>query len=126
MRCQLDFIKQEHRVFSAYLKTSFPDKTDEIASSLVYGGDFIHVYAFSLCVEPWPIVLHTYSKHGNACFRSKKPIFSDDLNDIKTYLIVRLTQFMIRIIHILKLQLLEKLLAKDHFIDHFIKYGLQV
>ena len=120
MRCQLDFIKQEHRVFSAYLKTSFLDKTDEIASSLVYGGDFIHIYAFSLCVEPWPIVLHTYSKQGNACFQSVRKGFSNDLNDIKGYLHVRLTQFMIRIIHILKLQAIERLLAKPHY----MKYGL--
>ena len=120
MRCQLDFIKQEHRVFSAYFKTSFLDKTDEIASSLVYGGDFIHVYAFSLCVEPWPIFLHTYSKQGNVCYQSASPYFSNDLNEIKSYLDVRLTQFMIRIIHILKLQRIEEVLAQPHY----MKYGL--
>lgn len=64
-REQLDYIKQEHRIFSAYLKAVFPDNTNDIVSSLVCGDDFVHIYTFTLWDEYWPMVVHTYSRHGD-------------------------------------------------------------
>ena len=68
-RQQLD-IKQEHRIFSAYVKASFPENTNGIASSLVWGDDLIHVYTFTLWDRDWPMIAHTYSRYGEACFHS--------------------------------------------------------
>ena len=64
----LDLIKQEHRIFSDYIKASFPDNLNNVASSLVCGDDFIHQYA--LRHENSLLIVLSFSKHGNASFHS--------------------------------------------------------
>ena len=121
-RQQLAYIKQEYHIFSACFKASFPENSDGIASSLVYGDDFLHFYAFRLRDGKLRMAVHTYSRDGNTSFHptlfdwtsSADPTMNDHLN-------VRIARVTIPIILILKLQKIERLLATDHY----IKYGLE-
>ena len=61
-------MKKEHRIFSAYFKASFPEYANGIVSSLVWGDDFIHMYTVNLLHESFPMIAHTYFKHGNPSF----------------------------------------------------------
>jgi hypothetical protein len=65
------FIKQEHNIFKAYASASFPHDTITIASSLVFGEDFIHSYNFAIQEDETPytyLMLRTYSRHDNTCY----------------------------------------------------------
>jgi hypothetical protein len=71
MRLQrLDYIEQEHRIFSAYVQASFSDNIDRsrIFSSLVVGDNFIHSYNFA-SVGGSLLSIRTYSRYGSSCFR---------------------------------------------------------
>ena len=83
---QLDYIKQEHHIFSTYFKASFPENANEITSSLVCDEDFIHVYSFTQWDGHWPMIGHTYSKHGDISFYSRA---SDTVSAMRNHLEVR-------------------------------------
>ena len=102
MRCQqLDYVKQERRIFSTFFKASFPETANGI-SSLVYGGDFVHIYTLDARDGIQRMVVNTYSKHGNASFDPTRfELVIDAVTAMTRHLKVRMMRVMIRIILIM-------------------------
>jgi hypothetical protein len=61
-------IKREHKVYSIYYEASFPDNIYAIASSLVFGDDFIHSYNLEFPYDNLGLlIVRTYSRHNSTC-----------------------------------------------------------
>lgn len=67
---RVEFIKQEHSVYSSYAEVSLSGNTNSFVSvtSLVYGAHFIHSYNLWMGDGESFLYLRTYSRHHDKCF----------------------------------------------------------
>lgn len=79
------FIKQEHRIFSAYATASF---SGTIVSSLVPGDEFIHSYDVGIRDKESFLALRTYSSRGKACYQNTFVGCHDVVGKTRDYLTV--------------------------------------
>jgi len=62
-------IKREHNILSNYTKALNLGNTNEIASSIVIGGDFLHSYDIAVQDDNSSFILRTYHRHSNISYQ---------------------------------------------------------